>query len=562
MESKKESQNEINANNIFIQPSNIQEIIELRDKLKETLPNKEKQSDILKNLEQILYHSLYENHSYKNNPEIIEDIIEYIEEFILSESSLDIINPIINTLESLMMLFLFHFDLNIIKIGFSLVKFLIDNLEPSYSNELLDYFLRIIQILNIKKNINIESSSIVASSIIYSITLSINIIISDSQIVKENKKAFYDFVKKNISDVNLIYLLFLPYANNQKKNEKIFGTEEIKFIYEKIGDDLNKTFTDLSSNLQRKKSDISFIKEKMNKIGILCRILNCVTFQGHRTYIIDKLIKNMTPLSQKIIELMNEFREMNNPELKFPAETIENIFCYFISLGVFSFETLLRSICFINKMFNDYSNEYLSIVIYLIEEIEKIYNNLEANDNKKNKLIFLIAQIIEIALQKNKDRNNGEIRFDIYELYILTKIYQILLKISPNFSSPINKFPNITKFFIEDKDKNHFEEMPKGFNKNNYDYQSQIYLNCISAGNKANNMINKQCFINVFNKFIDFKNSMKEPLAIKDESEMDKSIEKEKKEIISKQNISPDEFKNFFLKNSMEMFNEICKSEK
>ena len=43
---------------------------------------------------------------------------------------------------------------------------------------------------------------------------------------------------------------------------------------------------------------------------------------------------------------------------------------------------------------------------------------------------------------------------------------------------------------------------------------------------------------------------------------MDKSIEKEKKEIISKQNISPDEFKNFFLKNSMEMFNEICKSEK
>ena len=74
-------------------------------------------------------------------------------------------------------------------------------------------------------------------------------------------------------------------------------------------------------------------------------------------------------------------------------------------------------------------------------------------------------------------------------------------------------------------------------------------------------MINKQCFIKAFDKFIDFKNSMKEPLAIKDESEMDKSKKKEKKEIISKQNISPDEFKNFFLKNSMEMFNEICNNE-
>ena len=37
--------------------------------------------------------------------------------------------------------------------------------------------------------------------------------------------------------------------------------------------------------------------------------------------------------------------------------------------------------------------------------------------------------------------------------------------------------------------------------------------------------------------------------------------EKQKKEMISKQNISQEEFKNFFLKSSMEMFNEICKLE-
>ena len=89
---------------------------------------------------------------------------------------------------------------------------------------------------------------------------------------------------------------------------------------------------------------------------------------------------------------MNEFREMNNPELKFPAETIENIFCYFISLGVFSFETLLRSICFINKMFNDYSNEYLSVVIYLIEEIEKIYNNLDEFDGNMGYFTIVVVK--------------------------------------------------------------------------------------------------------------------------------------------------------------------------
>ena len=60
---------------------------------------------------------------------------------------------------------------------------------------------------------------------------------------------------------------------------------------------------------------------------------------------------------------------------------------------------------------------------------------------------------------------------------------------------------------------------------------------------------------------MEFKNSIKEPLLIKNEFEIDKSLEKEKKEMIDKQNISQDEFKTFFLKNSMEMFNEICKKE-
>ena len=148
---------------------------------------------------------------------------------------------------------------------------------------------------------------------------------------------------------------------------------------------------------------------------------------------------------------------------------------------------------------------------------------------------------------------------DIYELYIVNEIFQILLKFSPNITFPQDKFPNTYKFFIEDKNQNALEYAEKGFNDKNFDYQSQIYLNCISEGNK-NTMINKQCFLNCFNKFIDFKNSIKEPLAIKDELEMDKNIEKEKKEIIGKQNISFEEFKTFFLKNSMEMFNEIFKS--
>ena len=560
MESKKESQNSSQDNNNLFNNDNIQELIDLKDKLTVSLSDKSLQASFLNDLKLKLYRSLYENHSFKNKPEILEDIIKGIEEFILNENSIEMITHIIETLESVMMLFLFHFDLNIIKIGFSLVKFLIDNLEESYCGELLDYFLKIIQLLNIKKRINNENTAFISSTIIYNLSLAIYIILADTQILKENKKPFFDFVKKNISDVNLLYLLLFPYVNNQIKNEKIFGNEEIKFIYEKIGEALNNTYTDLTNNLQKIKTDLLYIKEKMNKIGMLCRILNCVTLEGHKTYIIDKLIKNMMTLSQRILDTFNYFCGFQNSELKFPAETIENIFGYFKALGVFSFEKILKPISFVNKMFNDYSSDYLSIIIHLIEELNRIALNFESpEDNNIKKIILLLTQIIEIVLQKNKTRNNDKVCLDIYEFYLVNKIYQIILKLEPNITFSQNKCPNIYKFFVEEKDKNPFEEMEKGFNDKNFDYQAQIYLNCISAGNKANNMINKQTFIDCFNKFIEFKNSIKEPLLIKNEFEMDKSIEEEKKEMVNKQNISQDEFKTFFLKNSMEMFNEICK---
>ena len=555
MDSKKE------IANLFDENTN-KDLIEMKEKLKESLSNENLQASYLKDLRLKLHLSLYENHSFKDNSEIINDIIKEIEEFILNNISLDGIIPIIETLESLMILFLFHFDLNIIKIGYSLEKFLISNLEDNYCNDLLEYFLNIIQFLNIKKRINNEDNSFIASSIIYNLSLAIYIILADNQILKDNKKYFFDFIKKNISDVNLLYSLFFPYVNNGLKNDRIFGNDEIKYIYEKIGENLNNTYTGLTNYLQRKKIEISFIKENMNKIGMLCRILNCVTFDGHRTYIIDKLIKNMVPLTQRILDTFNYFLELKNPDLKFPSETIENIFAYFQTLGAFSFDNILKPISFVNKMFNEYSCDYLFIIIHLIQDLYKLSLNFESNqDNRINKIINLITQIIEIVFQKNKIRNNDKICLDIYELYIVNEIFQILLKFNPNITFPQDKFPNTYKFFIEDKNQNALEYAEKGFNDKNFDYQSQIYLNCISEGNK-NTMINKQCFLNCFNKFIDFKNSIKEPLAIKDELEMDKNIEKEKKEIIDKQNISLEEFKSFFLKNSMEMFNEICKNEK
>jgi hypothetical protein len=183
--------------------------------------------------------------------------------------------------------------------------------------------------------------------------------------------------------------------------------------------------------------DVIYIKEKVNQIGIFCKILNSVTIEGNRTYIIDKLIKNMVPIGQRILETFNYFIELQNKELKLCSETVENIFEYFNNIGVFSFDNIIKAICFVNKMFTDYSNNYLSIIIYLVNQLYKFA--LSTEENKSKNIILLIIQIIDIVLKRNKFQNNNEIKLDIYELYKINKIYNLSKKIEHYFNIYLRK---------------------------------------------------------------------------------------------------------------------------
>ena len=531
----------------------LSEIIDIENKIESSLLNKTHKSFFI-DLKQRIYHSLYENHSYKNNSNLIEEIITKIEQFILTHTD-DIDSSIIELLESLMMLFLFHFDIHIIKIGFQLLNFLIKNLEQSYTNELLEYFIKIIQLLNIKKQINNNYSSFISSLLIYNISLAIYIIVSNNQILQINKKPLFDAIKSNINNFNLIYSLFIPYDNSSINNSKIFSNDEIKFIYEKISEILNNTYTNFTNNLPRKKTDILYIKENINKIGFLCKILDCVTIRGSRTYIIDKLVKNNIPLGQRILDTFNLFIELQNDELKFSSETIGNIFGYFNTIGVFNLENIIKTISFMNKMFNDYSCDYLSIIIFLIQNLQKLSSNFE--ENKIKNIVSLIIQIIDIVLKKNKDKNDNIINLDFYEIYKIYQLHNLMLKIDPKATINKNKYPNAFNFFDENSEINNFDNIENGFNDKNFNFLSQIYLDSIASGYRENNFINKNNFLNCLNKFEDFKNSIKESLCIKNDFSIDKNIEKEKKEINDKENVSYGDFETFFLKNSMELFKEI-----
>jgi len=318
---------------------------------------------------------------------------------------------------------------------------------------------------------------------------------------------FYPLLSKYKSRKNKLYTIFISSDNELIKFYQIFNNDEIKFIYENIFEKLARAYTDLTSDLTKKKTDISIIKEKMNKIGIFCKILNCVTIEGDRTYIIDELIKNMVPLSQRILNILNYFVELQNSELKLSGETIENIFLYLKTIEAFSLEIILKTINFINKMFKDYSHEYLSFIFYLFQQLNKMSSSF--NENKNKNIILIIIQVIEVVLQKNKIKNNNIVCLDIYELYKIKEFYNILLKIDSKANIDKNKFPNAYALYFKNKSFNYSGDIEKDFNEKNDNYLSQIYLNSIAKGNKENNYINRKNFLSCINKFEEFKNSFR-----------------------------------------------------
>lgn len=544
--------------------SKSESLIELR-KIKETLSNCIKNKSEFTNFTNIyqnIFKILYENN--EKNPKLINKIVTLIEKYLLlnidknSEQLLEI-------MEKIMMLLIFHFNMEINKIGFELLKYLIEHLEMSYSNELLSYFIELIKILNLKNSINPKSSpsSIITSIILYNISLAIYIILSNSQIYKENKKNFINFIKKNLNDLNLIFLLFLPYDNNFTLNIRYFENDDIIFIYEKLGNTLIKTFNELSSEINTKKQkgpSTIILCEKVNLIGIICKILNSLTEEGGRTYSLDNLVKNMIEPLQKILASFNEIMELKIVGLLFNIESIKYIFEYCQKIRVFNNENLIKAFSFSNRMYLNYPCEYLNISFHLVEEINKLVS-IENNSKRINFLVKIIMQIIDIIIQKNNKDN--KIQISIYELIKLNQMHSLIINYNNEIESFQKTYPNAYEY-IKNKEKNNYE-LEKGFSENNEKYLFKIYNDCISEGDKIYNFkenknIDKNIFMNCLNKFEEFKNSIKDSLGIKGKSEIEQKIEKEKNEINQKDNVSFEDFEEFFLKNSMDMFQELFKN--
>lgn len=208
---------------------------------------------------------------------------------------------IIHTLESLMYLFIFHFDLQIVNLSYEILNFLLEELDYEYQMETLHKMIKIIYILKAKKTVNFN----ICNKIMGNISQFIIILLDATN--SEVRKCFYEFVYNNAEDSSFIPFLC---SNDDFKYSKFFQVDQISNLFEKCIKELEKYSQILEGSINNLKSEKSLsiknkIKNSFENIGSIAKLVLSFNLDGNKTYSYDKIIKTcLVPSIKKIWHLL------------------------------------------------------------------------------------------------------------------------------------------------------------------------------------------------------------------------------------------------------------------
>lgn len=501
-------------------------------------------------IKQEIYNAIYGGLSEKQvNKSEIKEILVLLKQIFISSDEENKIN-ILKIMEELYFIFIFHFDFEINHFGFVLLKFLLEITNFDYHKEMLMNVIKLIQILNIKRSAPCASTTI-ANLILSNCANSLSLIVRTSN--SDTKKILYDFIKKNYSEYNLIYLLLLG-CDCEFNFAKLFSNEQLYDILDRYKSELDKHYKNLDNYLSSKTYDATLssksqVRQIVEKISAICKIIDAFTNRGHRTYNIDKIIKNLIPTGRKLIGLL--MLKVNESDFDLSPEAVNNIIGFLQATNCLDTENVLLIL--------NWNQIYLKSDLKYIGNSERIVENLinceitnqtfSPSPQKIENVSQVVIQIIENILTAYvSDKDDIIISFYIY------KMYASVLKLNSKLKIDSNLFPKTYEFINSNK------AIFNSFSQSNFEYSCRIYDNAIN--NNGDKKYDKKYLLDCLTKFELFKNSMKACYNLQNASlPIETKIEKFKSQINAK-TIKLEDFESFMLESSIEMYTEIFQQSK
>ena len=479
----------------------------------------------------------------------IQEILVLLKQIFLASDE-DTKNLILRLMEELFFIFIFHFDFEINHFGFVLLKFLLEITTYDYHKEMLMNVIKLIQILNIKRSGPSASTSI-ANVILSNCASALSLIVRTSS--NDTKKILFDFVKKNYSEYNLIYLLLIG-CDGEFNFSKMFSNEQIYDILDRYKSELDKNYKNLDSYLSSKTFDgtlsaKSQVRQIVEKISAICKIIDTFTNRGHRTYSIDKIVKNLIPIGRKLIGLL--MLKVNESDFDLPPEAVSNIIGFLQAINCLDTENVLLILNW-NQIFLRGDKKYIGNTEQIVENLincEITDQTFAPSAEKKENVCQVVIQIIEnILTAYESEKDDIVISFNIYKMYASVLKLNSKVKIDSNLYSKTFEFINSNK------------EIFNSFEQGNFEYACRIYDNAMS--NNGEKKYDKKYLMDCISKFEQFKNSMKVCYNLQDASlPIEDKIIKFKTQI-DNSTIKIEDFEAFMLDSSIEMYTEIFQQAK
>ena len=242
------------------------------------------------------------NQIYEKLDKIINKMIFYYNLLIDSDHYEEQKNEILDFFEKTFFLFIFHFSSKICTLGFEIIYCMLSTIDYQFHNELMEKCINLLKLLMNKRRLNL----LLSNQFIYNLSQTIAIILHNSN--DEIKRKFLNFIQTNNDDLMSIYFICSP-TNNDYNYSKFFPFDIIMTITEKYYKDFEKQmfiFEGLINEIKKQKNNsiLVKIKQSLNSISVLAKIIDSFLIRGNRTYNYSKLIQNLLRLMKNLWQML------------------------------------------------------------------------------------------------------------------------------------------------------------------------------------------------------------------------------------------------------------------
>ena len=470
--------------------------------------------------------------------------------------------------EKLFYLFLFHYDFEITHYSYLILKCLLELTDTAYHVDLLANIVRLVQVLTIKK----QQLSNKHNAILHTLTsncssaLAIIIHLSNSS---EVQKAFYDFIKRNISEYALIYLLVVSYESEFNLT-KAFSPEQIQDLLDQCKNEFDKVFKYLEAFVTGKAYDHTVsaneqVCQLVDKVGVVCKIMDVFILRGYRTYSVDKVIKNTVPNARKLITLLvGRIRFDGNREMV-SEESLMNIITLCKTIQAFDSDNAMQFMKWLFSLRTDYTYVYVIALLVDTVLVQCVLNdqNYAPNKAQVSNIVGCVMQHVDSMIRTNE--MVLELNEDVVVKCAVVTIVNALKAMDEKWCMDGNLYPSVAKYM-----KTCAKEMGENWRENS-EYYFKLYSNALMNGNSGGKCkYESNRVLECVNKFEEFKNAIKKCCNMEDTAlGVDKQIQKFKQEILTNDssnnnsnstttsNSSEIDFEVFFLDTSLKLYSEL-----